>query len=918
MKVQKAFVPCLYLAGPLLGLLVLFHAIPAWAVNDTCANGQVAPCAEDVIMNQCNECHTIKITGGNRDGTDRIITGSTGTKRHELDPKIADWTSIVQAMITKGSTADPNLTPGYLNTNYCDTCTGPILGSPVASNLTDTGATLTWSTSAIGFEDEMTDTVLFYGTNAADVLLGPGCSSCQKFSDPTPVGNHTVTLTGLSSLTKYYIVNQATSSRGTTRSKYASSFTTKRSPGGGGGGGGQCTGGTEPIPARLYASNHPSINSTDSPRIIVIDPLTQSQIDSIPASGAPGELAFTPDGSTVYAVEGINVSVIDVLSDVELTSLARVGDLFNHLAVSPDGKKLYLLYRKSSGTATLEIKVFDLTDPTDPTLSTTISDPIFNGCYGPLGLAVRPDGSKLYLACRPADSTQPDRFFMVDTATNTPTQTATFSRDASNYTFINAFAIKPDGTRVYVARANTSGSTVEVFDGTTGTNVASIGLPANALPRAGVVTPDGTKLYVVDQVLGTHVIDTATNTRLLTMPQTKSRGFDDAITPDGVHIYTTLASYIFVLDKVSDTWVSTITGDFTAVQQIISTPGQAGTPPVCPPPSGGGPTPSRIYVSNNASITSGDTDRIIVIDPVAQTEITSLQASGTPGELAFTPDGSTVYAVEGINVSVIDVLSDVELTSLARVGDLFNHLAVSPDGKKLYLLYRKSSGTATLEIKVFDLTDPTDPTLSTTISDPIFNGCYGPLGLAVRPDGSKLYLACRPADSTQPDRFFMVDTATNTPTQTATFSRDASNYTFINAFAIKPDGTRVYVARANTSGSTVEVFDGTTGTNVASIGLPANALPRAGVVTPDGTKLYVVDQVLGTHVIDTATNTRLLTMPQTQSRGLDIGIAPDGTKLYSTLTGNVFVLDPSTNTWLSTITGDFSSAAQITVTPGHP
>jgi len=341
---------------------------------------------------------------------------------------------------------------------------------------------------------------------------------------------------------------------------------------GGDGGGGQGTSSSSFIPFRVYLSNSPGSNSTDTARIVVIDPATNAQIDSLSTNGGvPGELAPHPDGSTLYATVDNNLSVIRVFGARQPTSLAGAGDLFNHVAVSPDGKKLYLLYRNSSGTATLDIKVFDLSvDPASPQLTTTISNQILDGCFGPLGLGVHPDGSKLYLACRPIDSNLPDQFYMVNTATNTPTLTSTFTRDASNNLSINAIAVKTDGSQVYLARADNIAPTVEIFDGSTGTHVGAIALPANALPRAGVLSPDSTTLYVVDQGLGTHVIDATSNSYLMTLPQSKSRGFDISMSPDGTYLYTTLLGSVFVLDATTDTWVTTITGDFTAANQITT------------------------------------------------------------------------------------------------------------------------------------------------------------------------------------------------------------------------------------------------------------------------------------------------------------------------------------------------------------
>jgi hypothetical protein len=234
MNTRKYFVSAL-----LIGILVaaawfLFTAMPAQAQQSCAGPGGV--CAEDPVLQGCTQCHSYQIQGGNRNGTARQIWRSSGAMRHELAPKRTDWTTTVQQMISKGSSAVLARTAGYLNTNYCTTCTGPILSSISApsAQITTTTATIIWSTSASGFEDEPATSVLYYGTNQADVLLGPGCSSCQVVSDPTMVAHHAVNLSGLSPDTRYYVVNESTSALGTTRSKYTLDFRTAPDCEGGG------------------------------------------------------------------------------------------------------------------------------------------------------------------------------------------------------------------------------------------------------------------------------------------------------------------------------------------------------------------------------------------------------------------------------------------------------------------------------------------------------------------------------------------------------------------------------------------------------------------------------------------------------------------------------------------------------------
>ncbi len=332
-------------------------------------------------------------------------------------------------------------------------------------------------------------------------------------------------------------------------------------------------------------------------------------------------------------------------------------------------------------------------------------------------------------------------------------------------------------------------------------------------------------------------------------------------------------------------------------------------------------TPGRLYLSDHGGST-GDVPRIIAIDPEAQTELAAIAMTDDPQSLVAHPDGSTLYAAVGTDLSVIDVQSNTEVNHLTAVTGsyeavgLLEDLAISPDGRTLYLVYRKMP-YPTLEIKAFDITTPARPVVKTVIDDGAFKGCYGPLGLGVKPGGSMLYVACRQIKPGTTDRFYIVDAASGAVNQTAAFARDRSNLTFINGITVSADGRRVYLVRTDSNGSTVEVFDGGTGEKAASIALPDNALPRRSVVSPDGSRLYVVDQRLGTHVIDTATNTVLMTMSNTRSRGVDIAVNGDGSRLYSASLFRVFVLDGDTNDWSSTITGDFGHVFQLALTPGR-
>lgn len=221
--------------GAFLAAAVGMWMAPAEAEAASC-DGAPAPCVEDSAINGCVTCHSMTITGGNRNGSDRPITVSVGSMRHILGPPMASWASTVAGMVAKGaSVADQAQTAAYLDTNYCPTCTGPIMSSALISDVSSSGATVSWTTSANGFGDSMATSCVLYGTSLSS-LDGDTCSPSDPSYDPggsTPVANHSVALTGLNPLTLYYVVHRSTAGANTTTYAAATSFTTF--PGGGGG-----------------------------------------------------------------------------------------------------------------------------------------------------------------------------------------------------------------------------------------------------------------------------------------------------------------------------------------------------------------------------------------------------------------------------------------------------------------------------------------------------------------------------------------------------------------------------------------------------------------------------------------------------------------------------------------------------------
>jgi YVTN family beta-propeller protein len=127
----------------------------------------------------------------------------------------------------------------------------------------------------------------------------------------------------------------------------------------------------------------------------------------------------------------------------------------------------------------------------------------------PFGVAVSPDGSKVYVT----NSVSPTgTVSVIDTATNTVSATIPVG------VFPEGVAVSPDGSKVYVANhGSINPGPVSVID--TATNTVSAAVPVGFGSVGVAVKPDGSKVYVANQLAGTvSVIDTATNTVSATIP----------------------------------------------------------------------------------------------------------------------------------------------------------------------------------------------------------------------------------------------------------------------------------------------------------------------------------------------------------------------------------------------------------------
>jgi YVTN family beta-propeller protein len=182
------------------------------------------------------------------------------------------------------------------------------------------------------------------------------------------------------------------------------------------------------------------------------------------------------------------------------------------------------------------------------TATNTVVNTVFIGLH-PSGIAITPDGARLYLATSNGSNT----ITVLDTATNAVVGTISSAR----FNLFGVFGVvfTPDGARAYVEQPN---EFLDVID--TGTNTVVIdALQATVFHDHLAITPDGTRLYVTSPVSpNVSVIDTSTNAVVNTIPL-EDRPVFPAVTSDGTRVYTAnVQNTVSVIDTLTNTVTATI------------------------------------------------------------------------------------------------------------------------------------------------------------------------------------------------------------------------------------------------------------------------------------------------------------------------------------------------------------------------
>jgi len=623
---------------------------------------------------------------------------------------------------------------------------------------------------------------------------------------------------------------------------------------------------------------------------------TQMQLNQ-PITGlgsGPSGVAVSLDGSRMYVansgsgsvsvIDTTTGKVVDVKPSTSTVDSIKVGSSPSALALSPDGNQLYVA---NTGSGTVSVIGIDPTNTatyqkvidTNPSVAGVNSISVGSS---PSALALGADGS-LYVANRGSGT--------VSVIGTDPTNTATYQKvidTDSNASGVNsisvgsspsALAVSPDGSRVYVV--NSGSGTVSVIDtptyrlvDTNPTTSTVDSIVVGSSPSSVVLSADGSLAYVANGGDTISVIDTTTNTvtRTVTIdPTAETGGHVVALGPDG---------RIYVTDAVDRT-VRRL-----SVVHVNTAPQHIGVPTVLTTDTTTGAVTGSL---GDNVVTDIDGDKLIfatkpgsgpatgavTYDPVSRT-FTYTPTAAARGQAADTEgedyDHFTVTVSDGQG-GTTDIPVTVTIAAAAQTDPTTIPVGQNPNGVVI-------GGAQGGQAYVTNVSDGTVSVIDTDTNQVVATIPVGasPTSLAASPDGATVYVVNRTANTVS-----VIDTTTKQVTDTVSITlppNESGSAPQLQDVAVGADGT-VYVSG---SWGTISVIDPTT----HEVSGPYTVAPIASgiVVSPDGSALYVATGLWNSDmmVVDTETMQVVDTVDVGGGWGYaypkDAEFTPDGRRLY--------------------------------------
>ncbi|WP_167568713.1 NTTRR-F1 domain [Brevibacillus migulae] len=265
-----------------------------------------------------------------------------------------------------------------------------------------------------------------------------------------------------------------------------------------------------------------------------------------------------------------------------------------------------------------------------------------------------------------------------------------------------------------------------------------------------------------------------------------------------------------------------------------------------------------------AFVANSFSDHLSVIEVDSMDVVDHIDVGYDPMGVVVSPDGRLVFVsnFSGHTVSVIDTGSH-QVVNTIQVGQGPSEIVITPNGRIAYVANLHSSTISVMDMQMYRVLE----TVSLHADS-----------MVISPDGHHLYVAQRTQDA-----LFVMNTSTHeTVGQIAVKAP--------HGIAITPDGNRLYVTNSGAN-QTVTVIDPSTFGIIEMI--KVGNTPTGIIMSPDGSRAYVAvsgDAAIAVLQLPSHTLEATISMDSTPEK---LAISPDGKQLFITemISNQVSILD---------------------------